>query len=175
MTNIIPQTNNRYTISDTGVVYDAHLNRVMNQYKKPNGYMFVRLVKEDGGCFFPYVHRLVAMAFIPNTNNGNEVNHKDGNKENNTKDNLEWMSHSSNQLHRFRVLKKPAIKKGTSLVANMKKVVQRTLNGRPVALYDSLLEASKKTGSSYSNISQCVHGKRKQCNGYKWELYGDLR
>lgn len=47
------------------------------------------------------VHRLVALAFLPNTSSLPAVNHKDGDKTNNTLDNLEWCSHSENMLHAF--------------------------------------------------------------------------
>ncbi len=64
------------------------------------GYLKVNLYK-DGICKKHYVHRLVAEAFIPNSNNLPEVNHKDGNKYNNSVDNLEWCSRQENIEHSF--------------------------------------------------------------------------
>jgi hypothetical protein len=46
------------------------------------------------------IHKLVALAFIPNTQNKPEVNHKDGNKLNNALSNLEWATHKENCQHR---------------------------------------------------------------------------
>ena len=64
---------------------------------KPNnkGYLRVHLYKNGKRKPFS-VHRLVAIAFIPNPNNLLEVNHKDENKENNTVDNLEWCDRKYN-------------------------------------------------------------------------------
>ena len=53
------------------------------------GYMTIQLYK-DGRYHNCGVHRLVAMAFIPNPDNLSQVNHKDEDKTNNTVDNLEW-------------------------------------------------------------------------------------
>jgi hypothetical protein len=49
-----------------------------------------------------YVHRIVATAFIPNPDNKETVNHKDGNKQNNHVDNLEWHSYTENMMHAHR-------------------------------------------------------------------------
>jgi hypothetical protein len=48
------------------------------------------------------LHRLVALAYIENPNEFKEVNHKDGNRLNNSYVNLEWVTRSENQLHAYR-------------------------------------------------------------------------
>ena len=64
------------------------------------GYLQLGLSKE-GKYVTKKVHRLVAMAFIPNYENKKEVNHKDGNKANNILSNLEWCTASENVQHAY--------------------------------------------------------------------------
>lgn len=55
------------------------------------------------------IHRLVAAHFIPNQEGKRCVNHIDGNKQNNNTNNLEWMTHSENNTHAYKIgLKKPS-------------------------------------------------------------------
>lgn len=58
------------------------------------GYYCVDVVKKN-----MLVHRLVALNFIPNPNNYKVINHKDGNKQNNNVNNLEWCTHKQNSIH----------------------------------------------------------------------------
>lgn len=66
---------------------------------KKNGYLQVSLVRKNGKIKYISIHRLVALAFIKNPNNLEQVNHKDGDKQNNRVSNLEWTSSKSNILH----------------------------------------------------------------------------
>lgn len=69
---------------------------ILNNYtNKKNGYVYVYLTKNNNGKNIR-LHRLVAEAFIPNPDNLPEVNHIDGNKENNKAENLEWCDGSYN-------------------------------------------------------------------------------
>ena len=62
---------------------------------KKNGYVYASVCK-DNKSYNLRVHKLVAQAFIPNPNNFNQINHIDGNKQNNCVDNLEWCNNSYN-------------------------------------------------------------------------------
>ena len=65
-----------------------------------NGYAKISMRRtSDGKNYSMFIHRLVAEAFIPNPDNLPQVNHKDGNKLNNTVDNLEWCSCFDNIMH----------------------------------------------------------------------------
>lgn len=74
----------------------------MTQHISDKGYKVVSLTKRDMPDKSIPVHRLVAMAFIPNPNNLPQVNHIDGNKENNNVENLEWCDNSYNQIHAYK-------------------------------------------------------------------------
>jgi hypothetical protein len=70
------------------------------QPTKARGYQTLRLRKNQKYKSF-LVHRLVAIAFLPNPEGKKEVNHIDGNKENNRLDNLEWATHQENLIHAY--------------------------------------------------------------------------
>ena len=80
-------------------IYDENYH-IMKPVHNIFGYCVVRLYKNDGGKAFA-VHRLVARAFIPNPNNLPQVNHIDGNKQNNNSNNLEWVTAKENIAHSF--------------------------------------------------------------------------
>lgn len=77
-----------------------HLGRVLKQQVTPKGYLTVGLSDAKSGKHLTArVHRLVALAFIPNPDNHGEVNHKDGDKRNSRAENLEWCTTQHNALH----------------------------------------------------------------------------
>lgn len=126
---------------------------------KRNGYMYVYLNKNAKGKYCR-VHRLIAEAFIDNPNNLPQVNHIDGNKQNNRVDNLEWCTSKENIKHSYKL----------GLSNNYKiKVNQYDLKGELVGKFKSISEASIKTGVSMGDISQCINGKRKTANKFVWK------
>lgn len=86
-----------YYITDDGNVISLYRNKE-RELKQNNvkGYMQVKLYCEDKSSITISVHRLVALAFIPNPDNKSEINHKDEDKENNSVDNLEWCDRKYN-------------------------------------------------------------------------------
>ena len=88
----------QYTIDVLGRVYSNISNRYLKPFKNPQGYLLVD-IHHNHKSYYRQVHRLVAQAFIPNPDNLSDVNHKDGNKENNCDFNLEWMTRKENVRH----------------------------------------------------------------------------
>lgn len=107
------------------------------------------------------VHRLVAMKYIPNPNNYEQVNHKDGNKLNNKVENLEWCSQSYNMIDAY---KNKLIKPKTT------KINQYDLNMNFIKQWGSIKDASINLNINHRNISTVALQKtnRKQAGGYIW-------
>lgn len=80
--------------------YDREYILKLSKNKK-NGYVYVNINK-NSKSYNKRVHILVAKAFIPNPNNYKQINHIDGNKENNYVDNLEWCDASYNIKDMYR-------------------------------------------------------------------------
>jgi hypothetical protein len=91
-----------YFISSLGIVKNTQFNKekYLKKAKTTIGYEVVLLYKKGKRTLF-YVHRLVAINFIPNTENKPQVNHIDGNKLNNCIDNLEWNTAKENINHAY--------------------------------------------------------------------------
>lgn len=83
-----------YEITRDGQIINKHTNHVLKPQPNSKGYLRVSISKK-----LQFVHRLVAEKYIPNPDNLPQVNHIDGNKLNNSVDNLEWVDNQSNRTH----------------------------------------------------------------------------
>lgn len=92
-----------FSITDKGDVFSKRTKRFLKLRTCKNGYktFTTRLNGRNSKSVCLKVHRLVAMAYIPNTNNHPIINHKDGDKLNNCVSNLEWCTHSHNTIHAY--------------------------------------------------------------------------
>ena len=125
--------------------------------KRKNGYLKITFYK-DGKSETREVQRVVAETFIPNPENKAQVNHKDGNKENNCIENLEWVTARENSIHARDVLDK----------GSMKRVAQFSRGGVLIAEYRSLRIASENIGIKQCGISNVLSGRRYTAGGYVW-------
>lgn len=131
--------------------------RILVQWKTKHGYMHVNLGRRGKGV----VHRLVAMAFIPNPNNYPNVNHKDEDKTNNAVQNLEWCNHSYNAL--YGTCQERLLKHKNTPVEMIDKGTHKVL-----AVFESMKKAMQITGVNKVTISMVCRGKRKIGGGYIW-------
>ncbi|WP_461217380.1 NUMOD4 domain-containing protein [Lactococcus cremoris] len=159
-----------YEVSDSGNV--RSLDRVSNakngstQLRKgqlispctnKRGYKQVRLIC-NGVAKNILVHRLVLLTFKP-INGLLQVNHIDGNKENNNINNLEWATAKENIHHAYR----------TGLNSRRNKVQQYDKEGYLIAEYSSVRIAAKLLNYHPSGISEAANGKKQFYKGYRWE------
>lgn len=89
---------NNYTINEMGEIFNTRTTKKLKPYLSDWGYFKVSV--SDYPLKKTYlVHRLIALSFIPNPDNKPEINHIDGNKQNNSIENLEWVTTTENIRH----------------------------------------------------------------------------
>lgn len=117
------------------------------------GYLRVSIKHHDY-----YIHRLVAEYFIDNSHNKPTVNHKDGDRRNNSVNNLEWATYSENNQHSINVLGK----KGPN-----RKKVRCVETGQE---YNSITEAANDKRIPICCISAVLHGRANSAGGLRWKV-----
>lgn len=159
--------NDRYEVSDSGEVRRKDTQRTLSGCIT-SGYRSVKLTFDNSKQQRFYVHRLVAEHFIenPEPNKKTFVNHIDGNKLNNSVDNLEWVSPRENNLHYYQKVQKEKRKKHFEKPVP---VEQYDLEGNLIANYPSISKAHKMTGVSVVQISRAIHNEVKVANGFIWK------
>lgn len=113
-----------YTIYEDGRIHSGKLDIFLKSRPNDNGYHIVTL---DGEQLL--LSRLVALHFIPNPYGHPQVNHKDGNKDRNQKDNLEWVTCERNAQHALET----GLRKGFVHVDVKRSMLARALAGEFVA------------------------------------------
>lgn len=101
------------------------------------------------------VHRLVAKAFISNPNNLPQINHIDGNKNNNRVSNLEWCNNSYNQLHAWRNNLKDVSKLSEhssfrKLAIEQVKFIKKEYNSVDISIRGNKMKFAKKMQNKFN-------------------------
>lgn len=167
----------RYRIFENGRIYSERAKKFINPSVNSKGYLVVSLCS-NGKKESVSVHRLVGICFIPNPMFKPEINHKDGDKLNCDKSNLEWATRIENVDH--------ATANGlTGYPEKNRKdlsfpITQYDLQGNFIKDYPSIKEAARQTGLTDGWIGKCVKGgyyyhRTKDGNPRKWinrNMYG---
>lgn len=152
-----------YMISDLGRVKSLNYShtgkaKILQMRIDKWGYLQIGLYK-DGKTKAFLVHRLVAIAFIPNPLNKPQVNHIDENKENNNVKNLEWVTNKENSNWGTKIERGAKSQRipviGVNIVTN--EIIE--LEG---------IKKSKEFGFNPSSITNCCQGKQETHKGYKF-------
>lgn len=133
--------------------------RLLKQVTTPYGYMSASFHLGEGKMQTVRVHRMVAIAFIPNPMNLPQVNHIDGNKQNNHVSNLEWVTEHENTDHAW----------SHGLCDNIVKCKQvPVINLDTGERFESIASAERSFGKITGAIGHVLKGKAKHAYGYRW-------
>jgi hypothetical protein len=146
-----------YEINEKGEVRSLHkrnYHKIVSQRIDRGGYYAVRLSK-NGNTHTQWVHRLLAFTFIPNPESKKYVNHKNGNKLDNSLSNLEWVSHQENVID--------AYKQGLNSAA------KRIINSVSGSMYSSIREAADAIGINYNT---CCKRLKRNCRSVPLRYVG---
>lgn len=182
----IPGYEDHYLVSESGEVWSVRSERKLSLKREKSGYLRVNLSVCGASKTFA-VHRLVAMAFIPNPEGKPTVNHINENKGDNRVENLEWATIKEQNAHGTRTQRAVANTDWAARTAKMdysaiarkhnyksmndaqkKRVVQKDTVGQTIAVFDSIADAARSANASTGHIWQCCNGQRKTCKGSVW-------
>lgn len=152
--------NENYSINELGQVRNDITNKIRKPFQnKQNNYFYIDLWKDNKVKKYP-IHRLIAEAFIPNPLNKPTVDHIDGNRSNNSIDNLRWATYSE-QNSRF----------NTNGVRS-EEIIVTNINNEKI-YFNKITDVAIYFSTTISNISQMLKkatfGKRGRMRGYKFE------
>lgn len=155
------ERNQNYKISDKGEVFSLKQGKILSPKRNHDSYLRIQIWSHNK-CKYVGIHRLVAETFIDNPDNKPFVNHKDGDKTNNSVSNLEWCTQRENIRHAWNT----GLSK-SHLNANGRRVYQYSLNGELIRKYPSTMEVERTLGIPHSYISKAIANKT-PLKGYLW-------
>lgn len=149
-----------YSIDTNGNVYNEISGNIKKFYHDSGGRCMIDLYKNNIRKK-ALIHRLVALAFLPNPLKKPQINHKNGDYTDNRLENLEWVTDSENKIH--------AHKNGLIIPYRIP-VFQYSLDGVFIKKHISTLHAYKETKVDRKSISMNTLGKYKKAGGFIWKL-----
>lgn len=162
-----------YMVSNMGNIKSLNYNKTgkekeLSFYLTKNGYLMVEI---QGIRYL--VHRLVAMAFVPNPDNLPMVNHINEDKTDNRVENLEWCTAKYNRNYGLAPLKlkekMSLIKKGFNNIKKRKPIIQYSTDMKMIKKWDGAKTASNELNIDISSITKCCKNKLKTAGGFIWK------
>ena len=186
----------RYLISNFGRLYSVKTKKFIGAVNG-NGYYCAKIWNDFESKHIEH-HRLVAIHFLNKSSSKLEVNHKDGKKQNNRVDNLEWVTRSQNVQHSWdnglqkfsdelkNKLRSIGLYSGKFLTEEVKKKMSKSHIGLPnyslrksikqfgknnnyIKTWNSITEAAKAHNISIQAISRCLNGKSNSSANSYWK------
>lgn len=168
----IINTNGYYKIDSNGNILSVRKNKILKNSFDKLGYAIIN-TNINGKKQQHYVHRLIAIHFIPNLLNKPNVHHKNHNKSDYRIENLEWVTQSENILYDykdgFHIGKTNMKGLFGELNPSHKKVKQFDKEGNLLNIINGIAEAARLVNGSASHITKVCRGKLKHHKGYKWQ------
>lgn len=178
-----------YQISNLCRVKNIKFNRLVKPLLDNRGYIMVNLYKE-GKMKRLSLHRLIAIAFIPNPENKPCIDHINTDRSDNRIENLRWCTQKENHNNPLSLINHSKAAKGRIVSEEQKKnqsekmkgrykgnkwgskkIIQLTLDGNFIREWESIKDAADSLGVSSTAIWNCLNGKSqvKSIKGYKWK------
>lgn len=153
-----------YMATRDGKVYSKKRKIFLSPKRTGPGYLAVYLSKDGNRKYFE-VHVIIATTFIPNPENKPIVNHKNSIRTDNRVENLEWVTRSENSIH--------AVRSGVydNQKLSCRPVIQLDKEGKFINQFNSIKEASEKTGVHNTSIASACGGHYATAGGFKWKYF----
>lgn len=159
-----------YVISIDAKIYKKSKDKLVEIKQSINRKYYSVKLSNKGERKHCFVHRLLAEAYIPNPENKNYVNHKDGNKLNNNVENLEWVTFAENIQHSFQT----GLNKGLAGEENGKALLNED---QVIKIYEKLLSGEKSIDIAKEfgvNRSTIGNIKRKRLWKHVTDVFDDI-